>query len=219
MAPDNSNKQVNNADTKCTRHIDCSSQKKGYCDGNTLTCKPCQMNCIVCESTASCNSCEPATHVTTITGECTPICPGLQYRQFCENGKPKACTEGATSPCKCGVSSNCGTCTGDVMPTCATCLKGMKMDDNDRCMDCAVGYRKFVGRCWPIVPEPDIPIAPVDPEVPVVPIVPVVPVDPEAPASNKLGGGAVTGIVIGVILVVGAVAGGLAYYFIKRGKK
>ncbi|KAH0569764.1 Cysteine-rich membrane protein 1 [Spironucleus salmonicida] len=208
MAEHNSNKQVNNADTKCIRHTDCSSQKKGYCDGNTLTCKLCQKNCFVCQSTASCNSCDSATYVTTITGECTPICPGLQYNQFCENGKPKACTEGVTSPCKCGVSSNCGTCTDGVMPTCATCLIGMQMDDAGRCMDCAEGYKKFVGRCWPNQPE--------DPNIPAPPVAPV---DPEAPASNKLGGGAVTGIVIGVILVVGAVAGGLAYYFIKRGKK
>ncbi|KAH0573108.1 Cysteine-rich membrane protein 1 [Spironucleus salmonicida] len=225
MTQDNTNTQVNDAVSTCTRHFDCASKHEGYCDKNTHTCQPCQANCIVCQSAASCNSCEPTTHVTTTTGQCTPICKDLIQDQFCGEGEAKTCTDFTTSSCKCGNRSNCKTCKDSGLPTCATCLTGMKMDRDGRCLDCAQGFTLITGMCWKVGSDPDIPDDPVDPNVPVppvdpnVPVPPEQPVDPEAPASNKLGGGAVTGIVVGVVLVVGAVAGGLAYYFIKKGKK
>eukprot|EP00702_Spironucleus_salmonicida_P007187 EST48478.1 Cysteine-rich membrane protein 1 [Spironucleus salmonicida] len=203
----NNNKQVNNAETKCTRHTDCSHANKGYCDKTSKTCKPCQANCIACQSADLCNSCEPTTHVTTIAGECTPKCVSLKNNEFCDNGTAKSCTNDATSPCHCTNNINCGTCETGIMPKCATCLTGMKLDDNSRCADCMTGYIKITARCWLVGTDPNIPVNPMDP------------VDPEVPTSNKLGGGAITGIVIGAVVVVGAVAGGLAYYFIKRGKK
>eukprot|EP00702_Spironucleus_salmonicida_P001354 EST42645.1 Cysteine-rich membrane protein 1 [Spironucleus salmonicida] len=82
-----------------------------------------------------------------------------------------------------------GKCTGRGTNKCLTCLPGYILKD-DNCTDCAVEAEKVGDFCF--IPRKE---------------------------AGNLSGGAVTGIMIAVLIVVGAVGGGLVYYFIKRAKK
>ncbi|KAH0575917.1 Cysteine-rich membrane protein 2 [Spironucleus salmonicida] len=127
--------------------------------------------------------------------------------QNCLTCQATAVPEGGTctdARCTCGKDSP-DTCTGCIDLTnyrfanekciglgtnkCLTCLPGYIFKD-DNCTDCAVAAEKVGDFC--VIPRKE---------------------------AGNLSGGAVSGIMIAVLIVVGTVGGGLAYYFIKRANK
>ncbi|KAH0569645.1 Cysteine-rich membrane protein 1 [Spironucleus salmonicida] len=181
--------------TKCIRVCgsseDCGDQVSTFCDISTKRCVPCGQNCTICSSATFCNACNGSTHVTTIHGTCTLLCNNLADGNYCKDGSPKPCAEGIDSACECEFASNCASCTTE-LNACETCLPNVVMGVAGTCNACAVGY-KFIGdMCW---------------------------AEQKSGGVNRIGTGAIVGIVVGVLVVVGAVGGGLAYYFIRKAKK
>eukprot|EP00702_Spironucleus_salmonicida_P000326 EST41617.1 Cysteine-rich membrane protein 1 [Spironucleus salmonicida] len=177
---------------------------------STKRCVKCADDCSVCSSATFCNVCNWGTHITTIDGRCTPKCDDITDGNYCKNGVATPCAEGIDSACECGLATNCASC-NSTLDKCKTCLTNAIITKGGSCRDCATGFKLIGGMCWPETPAPE-PHGP-DPVVPT-------PSDPNPEVNRQnLSGGAVTGIVIGVLLVVGAVGGGLAYYFVRRGKK
>ncbi|KAH0575850.1 Cysteine-rich membrane protein 2 [Spironucleus salmonicida] len=158
---------------------------------------PCITPCLFCSLDQICYFCHPEKAVTTVEGQCTAICENIQNGNYCKNGVPTACGDGLTSECKCGDAINCASCT----PTknkCATCLPHMKFDSTGKCAECDDGYELRAKMCW-LSETQDPP--PVPGPVPVV--------------VNKLGGGAIAGITIAVVIVVGVVCVG-TFLFMKK---
>ncbi|KAH0569640.1 Cysteine-rich membrane protein 1 [Spironucleus salmonicida] len=195
----------------CTTNKECRDKKLGFCDGTSKTCKPCAAGCKTCTSFKFCAECNNTTSkpTTLITGECAPFCNDNRSHVYCSISGLVNCNRNSTSPCVCNGPQNCAECTRDGS-SCQSCLTNMKKGTDGKCSECADGL-VMVGK---ICTKDDV----VAGEVPVPPGPdPVVP-EPGV-NSYRLSGGAVAGIVIGVLLVVGAVGGGLAYYFVRRGKK
>ncbi|KAH0571811.1 Cysteine-rich membrane protein 2 [Spironucleus salmonicida] len=211
-----------------------------YCDvkesGNT--CEACNNKCQTCSSKTKCTSCSNGNEMNT-DQTCTTVCNDLSYHQMCKDGgNVFLCgSEGQQTACVCGGELvNCKLCTPTKFPpkgdctalactcdvskpnlctgcvdnenftfsdqkcsanaptSCIACLIGYILEDGN-CKKCDSGYAKLGDYCF----QSD---AQKEEEIP-----------------NKLSGGAIAGIVVGVALIVLAVGGGLAYYFINKQKK
>ncbi|KAH0569569.1 Cysteine-rich membrane protein 1 [Spironucleus salmonicida] len=186
----------------CTDNSQCSPKYKKYCNINKQICNDCTGRCSHCSSETFCLGCNGQDYVLTIDGQCIDKCRSLQTGQYCNNGTPATCTEDSTSECTCGSAENCATCSED-RNSCQTCLLGMEKDESGACTKCIEGYTMLNGKCWLNDKIPTRPVEPVEP------VEPVVPVDPSNPTSNKsnLSGGAISGIIIGALAVVGAISG------------
>ncbi|KAH0569696.1 Cysteine-rich membrane protein 1 [Spironucleus salmonicida] len=175
----------------CGSNKDCEDEVSKFCEISSKRCVKCADKCSICSSATFCNACDGSTHITTIHGTCTLLCEGMGNGNYCKDGSPTACVAGLDSACQCGVASNCASCNSS-SNGCETCLPNVVKGDDGACSACAVGY-KFIGdMCW---------------------------ADQQGSEANKIGTGAIVGIVVGVLAVVVAVGGGLAYYFIRKGKK
>ncbi|KAH0569601.1 Cysteine-rich membrane protein 1 [Spironucleus salmonicida] len=175
----------------CNSNKDCEDETSTYCEISINRCRKCSTDCTICESPDFCYACNGNTHVTTIAGQCGLNCEDLTDGNYCKYGTAMVCDEEINSACKCGVASNCASCNAE-LNACDTCLPNVVKGKDGACNACAVGY-KFIGdMCWP---------------------------EQQGTGTNKIGTGAIVGIVVGVLVVVGAVGGGLAYYFIRKAKK
>ncbi|KAH0569705.1 Cysteine-rich membrane protein 1 [Spironucleus salmonicida] len=175
----------------CDNNQDCEDEALTFCQISSKRCVRCSAHCDICSSATFCNACDGSTHITTIHGTCTVLCMGMNDGNYCKDGSPTACAEGIDSACQCGVAGNCASC-DTASNGCETCLPNVIKGNDGRCKDCAVGFKPIGNMCWP---------------------------DQQGSEANKIGTGAIVGIVVGVLVVVGAVGGGLAYYFIRKGKK
>ncbi|KAH0571845.1 Cysteine-rich membrane protein 1 [Spironucleus salmonicida] len=216
--------------TPCTAGKFCSILASGN------ICTDCESKCESCTSATKCSTCKASNEMNT-DQTCTGTCAGLKVNEACISSTASTCgSAGQQTACSCGTTAkNCLTCPIPPVPTpdanncddklctcdtgstgtckacvdttnyafdtdkcvakapttCGTCLPGYVLKEN-KCDECASGYSKVGEFCFNDV-------------------------DPSS--ANKLSGGAVAGIVIAVLVVVGAVGGGLAYYFIKRARK
>ncbi|KAH0569943.1 Cysteine-rich membrane protein 1 [Spironucleus salmonicida] len=196
----------------------CTECITGYFKENQQ-CKKCQLPCSTCsKGSGTCDTCEfPKT--ITIHHDCQDSCNiVVKDGEVCVKGSVRACgsVQQVTS-CKCGNATNCLTCSSQ-SNVCGSCLPGFKFS-GQQCSDCTDKAEKIGFLCFlPAPPAPPSPPTPPSPSGPVDPSNPVSPPDPNVPDSN-LSGGAVTGIVIGVLALVGVIGGGVAFYFIKKSKR
>ncbi|KAH0570746.1 Cysteine-rich membrane protein 1 [Spironucleus salmonicida] len=183
----------NTCQTKCSELTDCSGRGMGYCDLSVKHCKPCATNCQVCASAEFCAACGATGDdtVLTIEGKCTKQCNDLPPNKYCLNGVATDCADDATSECTCSNQQGCATC-NTAQTGCGTCLKTFAVNAQGKCTDCAEGRVHLAGQCIKHT---------------------------TSESSNKLGSGAIVGIVIGALVIVGVVGGGLAYYFIRKARK
>ncbi|KAH0571798.1 Cysteine-rich membrane protein 1 [Spironucleus salmonicida] len=218
---------------ECDEKTPCTGAK--FCEilptGNK--CQNCDTKCSTCTSLAKCTTCAVGNEMST-DQICMAACAGLKVNQACVNDAAVECGNTAqTTACSCGATSkSCRTCTAPPVPTpdankctdklctCvagtpATCTGCINPKDYEfsaaackpkdpttcgtclpgyvlkeaKCEECAAGFDKVGEFCFQTV------------------------------TANKLSGGAIAGIVIAVLVVVGGVGGGLAYYFVKKAKK
>ncbi|KAH0569413.1 Cysteine-rich membrane protein 1 [Spironucleus salmonicida] len=175
----------------CYSNKDCEYEISTFCDITQKRCVRCSANCQVCSSATFCNGCQWDNYITTLKGTCTAMCSGLTNGNYCKDGVATPCGEGIDSNCKCGTSSNCASC-NTAQNACETCLPNVLKGKDGACNICAPGFTYIGSRCWS---------------------------EQQGSEANKIGSGAIVGIVISVLVVVGAVGGGLTYYFIRKGKK
>ncbi|KAH0569715.1 Cysteine-rich membrane protein 1 [Spironucleus salmonicida] len=175
----------------CNTNDDCKDQGSTFCQISLKRCVKCGDKCDICSSATFCNACDGSTHITTIHGTCTVLCEGMADGNYCKDGVATVCAEGLDSACKCGFVQNCASC-NTAKDACATCLPNVILGAGRTCTDCASGFKPIGNMCWP---------------------------EQQGSGGNKIGTGAIVGIVVGVLVVVGAVGSGLAYYFIRKAKK
>ncbi|KAH0576087.1 Cysteine-rich membrane protein 1 [Spironucleus salmonicida] len=175
----------------CNSLKDCEQELSTFCDLSVHRCVKCESKCLFCSSKTVCNACSIVSYTTTIDGRCTAFCNNLQDGQYCNDGSPTPCAKGLDSACKCGNALNCASC-NEAKNDCDTCLPNTVNGKQGACTACTDGYEVRGRLCWP---------------------------KQDADQQNKIGGGAIAGIIIGVLVVAGAVGGGLAYYFIKKARK
>ncbi|KAH0573109.1 Cysteine-rich membrane protein 2 [Spironucleus salmonicida] len=183
------NPQTSLCEFPCKIQDDCMFIQGSFCDLDTSKCQFCMENCLFCSSPTTCDLCDLFGFVTTLEGQCTEECENIQNGYYCENGVSKSCSESLTSECKCGEASNCASCdeTGE---KCKTCLPHMKFNQRGECGECDDGYELRTKMCWLSENQ--------DPSV-----------------VNKLGGGAIAGIIIGVLIVVGGLCFA-TFWFMKK---
>ncbi|KAH0575908.1 Cysteine-rich membrane protein 1 [Spironucleus salmonicida] len=175
----------------CNSLKDCEDEISTFCNLSVNRCEKCEQNCLLCSSKTVCNTCNPGAYTTTIDGRCIANCNSLQDGEYCKNGVATSCAKGLDSACKCGNAVNCASC-NDNKTDCDTCLPNIVKAKGGTCTECTDGYEVRGRLCWP---------------------------KQDTVQQNKIGGGAIAGIIIGVLVVAGAVGGGLAYYFIKKARK
>ncbi|KAH0570184.1 Cysteine-rich membrane protein 1 [Spironucleus salmonicida] len=207
----------------CTTNKECRDGGSGYCDTTTKKCMPCAAGCKVCTSATFCAECDSKKTLgtTTITGTCTRTCSAVVNSKFCNDSVLTVCTAASTSACTCGEKTNCANCAVDSTSfSCNQCLPHMTTDSTGDCTLCEKGYEMVGILCVTAeaVPVPDPNPNPEPEPEPPIPVPPAPVPDPSDP-SNKLSTGATVGIVIGALVAVGAIGGGLAFYFIRRSKK
>ncbi|KAH0569940.1 Cysteine-rich membrane protein 1 [Spironucleus salmonicida] len=197
----------------CTTNKQCREGDSGsrYCDTTTKKCMPCSAGCLVCTSSTFCAACDPGSGagLTTFNGQCVVECKRQVTNKFCHDNTSGFCSANSPIPCSCDDVSDCATCAYvNKEWTCDACFRNMTKDMQGLCTLCQPGFEKVGVLCLAVEVDPNPPGP-----------VPVPgPSDPADP-SNKLSTGATVGIVIGALVAVGAIGGGLAFYFIRRSKK
>ncbi|KAH0576139.1 Cysteine-rich membrane protein 2 [Spironucleus salmonicida] len=154
-------------------------------------CTKCEKSCKICyESIEKCSICADS-YTMSIKQTCEKDCtPALTNGKACIGGKAVECDDDyeQITACKCEGAVNCQECKDGNMSTCESCMPGYKLI-NGQCSECAVGATAVGNFCF----------------------------DPSIGSQNFLSGGAITGIVIAVLVVVGLIAGG-AFWYVKRSK-
>ncbi|KAH0575894.1 Cysteine-rich membrane protein 2 [Spironucleus salmonicida] len=153
-------------------------------------CQDCDRTCSSCQSDGKkCLYCANS-HIPTIQQTCYRECDANLPPGFaCEDGSQKSCgAKTQITGCKCAGKSNCFTCNSD-NTQCETCLKGYKLVNGD-CSDCVQGAEMIGEFCIGGVQE-DL--------------------------NSSLSGGAVAGIVIAIIVIIGGIGGGV-FWYIKKSK-
>ncbi|KAH0576091.1 Cysteine-rich membrane protein 2 [Spironucleus salmonicida] len=154
-------------------------------------CTKCEKSCKICyESIDKCSSCADSYTMSikqTCEKDCTTV---LTNGKACVGGKVVECDDDydQITACKCGAAVNCQECNERNMNTCESCMPGYKLIGGS-CGQCAVGATTVGLFCF----------------------------DPSIGSQNFLSGGAIAGIVIAVLVVIGLVAGG-AFWYVKRSK-
>ncbi|KAH0576070.1 Cysteine-rich membrane protein 2 [Spironucleus salmonicida] len=154
-------------------------------------CTKCEKSCKICyESIEKCSICADSYTMSikqTCEKDCTPV---LTNGKACVGGKAVECDDDydQITACKCGAAANCQECNERNMSTCESCMPGYKLIGGS-CTQCAVGATTVGLFCF----------------------------DPSIGSQNFLSGGAIAGIVIAVLVVIGLVAGG-AFWYVKRSK-
>eukprot|EP00702_Spironucleus_salmonicida_P001088 EST42379.1 Cysteine-rich membrane protein 2 [Spironucleus salmonicida] len=153
-------------------------------------CQKCDKTCNTCRNEAkTCKFCADL-HQPTIKQTCQPICiTDVPDGSACVDGVSKLCgAETQITACQCTQKSNCLTCTS-ANSKCKSCLKGYKLV-NGECSTCVQGAEKIGEFCIGGVQE-DL--------------------------NSSLSGGAVAGIVIAVLVVIGGIGGGV-FWYLKKSK-
>ncbi|KAH0576118.1 Cysteine-rich membrane protein 2 [Spironucleus salmonicida] len=164
----------------------CDSCADGYIMVN-LACVKCDLKCKTCSRGAEiCDSCADSYHMTT-NQTCEADCgAGSVDGMVCVGGTSIPCGGvGQSSECKCQNSKNCFTCSED-KSKCKQCLSGYMLEQ-ELCNKCEDGAVSIGGFCF---------------------------VEQVSPAQS-LSGGAITGIVITVLIIIGAICFGIFWYMKK----
>ncbi|KAH0569959.1 Cysteine-rich membrane protein 1 [Spironucleus salmonicida] len=167
----------------------CSECANGYFKDGA-TCQKCSTNCKTCSKSATlCDSCKVQFELT-IYQSCQADCSGgLKQGQACVNG----------SPISCGSAKQITSCACDFTKNCLSCD-----ETNKKCSSCLASYMLEGQQCSQCVENAE--------KIEDSCFFP-------APLGTNLSSGAIAGIVVAVLVVLGALGGGLAFYLIKRSKK
>ncbi|KAH0576016.1 Cysteine-rich membrane protein 2 [Spironucleus salmonicida] len=167
----------------------CSACADGYLMVE-MACKKCQQTCATCsQSIVKCTSCIDS-HTMSINQTCEKNCTGeLEDGNVCTAEVIVECGgNDQITACKCKDAANCLKCHSSDNKKCESCMTGYKFV-NQQCDSCIDGYTAVGKLCFP----------------------------QDDTLSTNLSGGAVAGIVIAVLIVVGGVAGG-AFWYMKKSK-
>ncbi|KAH0576035.1 Cysteine-rich membrane protein 2 [Spironucleus salmonicida] len=167
----------------------CSECSSGYFMSEN-GCQKCDTTCHTCRNNAK--TCEICTdlHQPTIQQTCQPICAShVPDGSACDDGVSKPCgAETQITACQCTEKVNCFTCNSD-NTQCETCLKGYKLVNGD-CQTCVQDAEMIDDFCILGVQDN---------------------------LNRSLSGGAVAGIVIAIIVIIGGIGGGV-FWYLKKSK-
>ncbi|KAH0577124.1 Cysteine-rich membrane protein 2 [Spironucleus salmonicida] len=165
-----------------------------HCAGTT--CVRCPVTCAACSSATKCTECKVYAEMSTAQA-CIEKCT-QGFNQTCVNGSSVNCgITGQVTQCNCSlIALNCKTCapvTGsNTDPSaCEECMEGYSIDSGS-CTNCTDGFDKVGKLCLPQGQGDDDDIV-----------------------KGGISGGAIAGIAVGSILVIG-IAVGTVCYFLKR---
>ncbi|KAH0576038.1 Cysteine-rich membrane protein 2 [Spironucleus salmonicida] len=136
----------------CKKEDDCMPVGEDFGNPATQMSISCIPNCLVCYSTTTCTFCNPSGFISTLTGQCTRECVGIQNGNYCDNGIAKPCDENLTSECICGNASFCVSC-NTAGNQCKKCLPHMKFSKNGICGGCEDGFALEIKQCIPCTDE------------------------------------------------------------------